>query len=155
MTAVLAYRWSALRLMAAFASPLTAIGRADFFHKVFVAGLRLADSLWLLMEVLLEARSKLFGKLFRIVFGANQRRAPVPLPQGLIAYVDVPTDFLPRPARRFALSGFASLTFGLALLGYFAREVEGLAGLSTAPRVSLPSLKPRSCPRLFLFSAEP
>ena len=72
-----------LAIEAAFASPLTAIVRADFFHKGFVASLRLADLLRLLIETLLEARSKPFGKLFRIVFGANQRRAPVPLAQGL------------------------------------------------------------------------
>jgi hypothetical protein len=142
MTAILAYHWSALRLMAAFASPLTAIVRADFFHKVFVAGLRLADSLRLLIEVLLEARSKLFGKLFRIVFGANQRRALGPLPRSLVAHTAVvPADFFPPRARRFALSGFARLTLGFALCGYLTREVEGLAGLSTTPGVARPSLQ--------------
>ena len=144
MTAILAYYWSASRLTAAFASPVTAIVRADFFHKGFVAGLRLADSRRFLIEALLEARSKPFGKLFRIVFGANQRRAPVPLPQGLwtcVEVADVPPDFLPRPGRRFALSSFAGLTLGLVLRGYFTREVVGLAGLSTAPGVALPSLQ--------------
>ena len=130
--------------MAAFASPLTAIVRADFFHTGFVAGLRLADSRRLLIEALLEARSKPYGKLFRFVFGVNQRRAPVPLPQGLwtcVEVADVPPDFLPRPARRFTLSGFTRLTLGLALHGYFAREVEGLARFSTSPRVARPFLQ--------------
>ena len=108
--------------------------------------LRLADSLRLLIEALLEARSELFGKLFRVVFGANQRRAPVPLSQGLwtcVGVAEIPPDFLPRLERRLTLSRFTSLTLGLALRSYFKRR---LAGFSASPRVARPSLQAEKLP---------
>ena len=121
---------------AAFPLPLTAIVSVDFFPSGCGAGFRHPDWRRLLLEALLEAR----GKFFRIVSADAARRARL-LPHSLSTHMRGPDRFPSTRARRFALSGFARLTLGLALRGIWRASSADFAGLSTNPGVTRPSLQ--------------